>query len=106
MIRRPSDALLESLGSFSGIANVYSPGGERIELFDDSTTNLTFTEGLRGQASRRAATCPASPTSTARPANPCLGLTTGRRLPRDYPPKRYVSDILRRRPLGSCVKPS
>ena len=34
---------LESLGSFSGIANVYSPEGERIELFDDTATNLTFT---------------------------------------------------------------
>ena len=29
---------LESLGSFSGIANVYSPEGERIELFDDTAT--------------------------------------------------------------------
>ena len=34
---------LESLGSFSGIANVYAPEGERIELFDDTATNLTFT---------------------------------------------------------------
>ena len=34
---------LESLGSFPGIANVYSPEGERIELFDDTATNLTFT---------------------------------------------------------------
>ena len=34
---------LESLGSFSGIANVFTPEGERIELFDDTATNLTFT---------------------------------------------------------------
>ena len=40
---------LESLGSFSGIANVYSPGGERIELFDDTATNLTFTRDDGGE---------------------------------------------------------
>ncbi|MCE2515746.1 MAG: VOC family protein, partial [Acidobacteria bacterium] len=34
---------LESLGSFSGIANVYAPEGERSERFDDTATNLTFT---------------------------------------------------------------
>ena len=30
-------------GSFSGVTNVFSPEGERIELFDDTATNLTFT---------------------------------------------------------------
>jgi catechol 2,3-dioxygenase-like lactoylglutathione lyase family enzyme len=34
---------LERLGSFSAIGNVFSPEGERIELFDDTATNLTFT---------------------------------------------------------------
>ena len=28
--------------SFSGVTSVFTPGGERIELFDDSATNLTF----------------------------------------------------------------
>lgn len=28
--------------SGSGVTNVFSPGGERIELFDDTATNLTF----------------------------------------------------------------
>ena len=40
---------LESLGSFSGIANVYSPEGERIELFDDTATNLTFARDDGGE---------------------------------------------------------
>ena len=46
---------LESLGSFSGIANAFSPGGERIELFDDTATNLTFTrdDGGADAVSRR-----------------------------------------------------
>ena len=29
--------------SFSGVTSVFTPEGERIELFDDSATNLTFT---------------------------------------------------------------
>ncbi len=39
---------LERLGSAGGIANVYSPGGERIELFDETATNLTFTRADGG----------------------------------------------------------
>ena len=39
---------LEPLGSAGGIANVYSPGGERIELFDETATNLTFTRADGG----------------------------------------------------------
>ncbi len=33
----------EVSGSSSGVANVFTPEGERIELFDDTATNLTFT---------------------------------------------------------------
>ena len=34
---------LDRMGDYSGVASVFSPGGERIELFDESATNLTFT---------------------------------------------------------------
>ena len=39
---------LERLGSAGGIANVFSPGSERIELFDETATNLTFTRADGG----------------------------------------------------------
>ena len=34
---------LDRMGEYSGVASVFSPEGERIELFDETATNLTFT---------------------------------------------------------------
>ena len=42
-------------GSVSGVTSIYTPEGERIELFDESATNLTFTldEGLEDPVAGR-----------------------------------------------------
>jgi len=35
---------IERLEGFQGIASIFTPEGERIELFDETATNLTFTQ--------------------------------------------------------------
>jgi catechol 2,3-dioxygenase-like lactoylglutathione lyase family enzyme len=39
---------VERLEAFPGVASVFTPEGERIELFDETATNLTFTVDLGG----------------------------------------------------------
>ena len=42
---------LDRMGEYSGVASVFSPEGERIELFDESATNLAFTADDRANQS-------------------------------------------------------